>query len=73
MISSGNPVIRSGEENFFFVDILKTTKEETRIGTVSVNQWYGSADPDPCQIATNPEHRLYYICLSFAGNGSNKD
>jgi hypothetical protein len=31
----------------FFVGILKATDERSSIRSGSVNQWYGSVDPDP--------------------------
>ncbi len=44
------------EKNLIFVDILKATdrKSMARIGSVSITQWYGSADPD--QNVTDSQH-----------------
>jgi hypothetical protein len=50
-------------------DILKGTKEKSkRVGSVSVCQWYGTADLDPYQNVTDQQYR--YIYLQCCGSGS---
>jgi hypothetical protein len=39
----------------FFVGLLKGTDEKTRI-QIRIDLLYGSMDPDPSQIVTDPEH-----------------
>jgi hypothetical protein len=44
------------EKIVFFVGVLKATDEKSRIRTGDISQRYVSADPDPYQNVTDPEH-----------------
>ncbi len=51
--STGNKQIKL-KKNLFYFGILEVIDE--RAGSGSVNQVYGSKDPDPYQNVTDPEH-----------------
>jgi hypothetical protein len=39
-----------------FFGILSAADEKAGSGAGSINQWYGSPDPDPYQDVTDPQH-----------------
>jgi hypothetical protein len=45
-------------ETNFFVCILKVTEERSGVGSGSISQRYGSADPDPNQKVMDPQPLL---------------
>ncbi len=51
--STGNKQIKFKKNLFYFVI-------DERAGSGSVNQVYGSKDPDPYQYVTDPEHWYFY-------------
>jgi hypothetical protein len=44
------------DKKVFYVDVLKVTDERAGSGAGSDSKRYGSADPDPYQNVTDPEH-----------------
>jgi hypothetical protein len=56
------PTVKINKEtwgkNYFFVGILKATEEKSRLRNRDPVVLYGSADLDPYQKLTDPEHCL---------------
>ncbi len=44
------------QKNCFFVNVLKTNYENSRIGSGSISQRHGSPDSDPYKNVTDPQH-----------------
>jgi hypothetical protein len=63
-VSSKSNKQNTMEKNTFFVGILSATDKKAGSGSGfgsesgSVSQWYGSPDPDPYQIVTDPPHSV---------------
>jgi hypothetical protein len=56
-------------KKLFFVDVLKVTDEKnSRIGSGSISQRYGSADQDPSQNFMDPQHFWMSAYLSTRTN-----